>query len=35
VREALEDRGYRLVVIRADRPLEEQIERHRGLFGAE
>jgi hypothetical protein len=33
-REALEDRGYRLIAINVDQALAEQIERHRDVFCA-
>jgi hypothetical protein len=31
-REALEDRGYRLVRIGTDRPLADQIDEHQEIF---
>lgn len=33
VRQALEDRGYRVVVIRYDRPFEEQVAKEPTVFG--
>lgn len=33
VRESLEDRGYKVVVIRYDRSVKEQVEHHGGVFG--
>jgi len=33
VRSALEDRGYRVVVIRGDRALDEQVTIHEDVFG--
>lgn len=33
VREALEDLGYKVVVIRHDRPFKEQVERYSSVFG--
>ena len=33
VRAALEDRGYRIIAIRFDRPLEEQVAQHADIFG--
>ena len=33
VRESLEDRGYRVVVIRYDRPVKEQVEQYPSVFG--
>ena len=32
-RTALEDRGYRVITIRFDRPREEQVARHSDVFG--
>jgi hypothetical protein len=32
-REALEDRGYRVIVIRFDLPLEKQVAQHPDVFG--
>ena len=32
-REALEDRGYRVIVIRFDWPLERQVGQHLDIFG--
>ena len=34
-RERLEDCGFRVIVIRHDRPMDEQIEEHVALFGSE
>ena len=33
VREALEDRGFRVVVVRFDRTMSEQVQEHAGFFG--
>lgn len=33
-RSALEDRGYRVIAVRFDRPLEPQIEAHPDVFGS-
>jgi len=32
-REALEDRGYRVIAIRFDQSLDEQVARHPDVFG--
>jgi very-short-patch-repair endonuclease len=32
-RKKLEDLGYRVIVIRCDKPLEEQINAHADVFG--
>jgi very-short-patch-repair endonuclease len=34
VREALEDRGYRVITIRYDKSLAEQVAQHLDVFGA-